>query len=134
MKIIFFYLIVLNIYQSGDPPEIIKNFQNNNHLILIFSTDNKSPNYEQTLLKLARDPLGLDTRDLIIFEIFQRGGIHPDGSPLTEEEVKNLRKFYAVHPDKFKLVIVNKKMMEVFRSDVPVSAQKIFDVIDQTRN
>jgi len=132
MKIILFYLLVLNICQSDDTPEIIKNFQNNNHLILVFSTDNKSSDYEQTLLELARDPLGLDTRDLMIFEIFQRGGIHPNGSPLNEEEVKNLRKFYAVHPDKFTLVIVNKNMTEVFRSDVPVPAQKIFEVIDQT--
>ncbi len=134
MKVLLFGLLILNIFLVDNPPASIINFKDNNHLILIFSSDNKSTKYEQALIELARDPLGLDTRDLIIFEIFQRGGILPDGSSLSESEVNELRSYYAIDPNQFILLIVNKNLTEVFRSDVPVPPQKIFDAIDQSGN
>lgn len=125
LSIILFYIPVFE-----DPPEIILTYQNNNQLILLFSTNNRSPDYRRALLELARDPLGLDQRDLIIFEIFESGGIYPDGSSISEDEVKIMRNYYKIKPSAFTIIIINKQLQEIFRSEQPVSVQEIFNKID----
>ncbi len=113
-----------------DPPEIIIPYQNNNQLILIFSENNRSPEYEQALLELSRDPLGLDQRDLIIFEIFTTGGIYPDGSALSEADAEILRNYFKIETSAFTIVIINKQLEEIFRSSHPVSVKDLFKTID----
>ncbi len=112
------------------PPDLIIPYQNNNQLILIFSENNRSPDYDRALIELAKDPLGLDQRDLIIFEIFPNGGIYPDGTSLSEEEANNLRSYYQVEPSIFTLIVINKRLEEVFRSLQPLPVEEIFKSID----
>jgi hypothetical protein len=126
---IFSALLFLNpVFE--DPPDLILPYENNNQLILIFSENNRSTDYERALLELARNPLGLDQRDLIIFEIFPNGGIYPDGTSLSEEEAKILRNYYQVEPSAFALIVVNKQLQEIIRSSRPLPVEEIFKRID----
>jgi hypothetical protein len=125
-----FSTILFTIPFFGDPPEIIIPYQNNNQLILIFSENNRSHEYEQALLELSRDPLGLDQRDLIIFEIFTTGGIYPDGSALSEADAEILRNYFKIETSAFTIVIINKQLEEIFRSSHPVSVKDLFKTID----
>ena len=113
-----------------DPPDLILPYENNNQLILIFSENNRSTDYESALLELAKHPLGLDQRDLIIFEIFPNGGIYPDGTSLSEEEAKILRNYYQVGLSTFALIVINKQLQEILRSSHPLPVEEIFKRID----
>lgn len=113
-----------------NPPDLFIPYQNNNQLILIFSVSNRSPEYEKALFELSRDPLGLDRRDLIIFEIFPNGGIYPDGSPISEEEAKDLRNYYQIATSPFTLIVISRQLEEIFRSPVPLPVSEIFKKID----
>ena len=112
------------------PPEVLQSFQNSNSLILVFSDSNRSPDYEKAMSELARDPLGLDSRDLLIFEIFLQGGINPDGSSLTDEETSSLRDFFHVRTSEFYIIVLDKMLQEKFRTKQPVALKEIFDAID----
>jgi hypothetical protein len=119
---IFSALLFLNpVFE--DPPDLILPYENNNQLILIFSENNRSTDYERALLELARNPLGLD-------QIFPNGGIYPDGTSLSEEEAKILRNYYQVEPSAFALIVVNKQLQEIIRSSRPLPVEEIFKRID----
>jgi hypothetical protein len=122
MKTFLLLLIFLFIEES---PALISEFQSTNQLILIFARDNRSELYERTLLEIAKDPLGMDKRDVLIFEIFRGGGIHPNGSSLSEEEVKPLWDFYRMSENDFMIILIDKKSKEIFRSDRPMKAADI---------
>ncbi|MBS0001304.1 MAG: DUF4174 domain-containing protein [Cyclobacteriaceae bacterium] len=109
---------------------MISPFQHSNQLILLFAGNNRSPDYEKALLELSKDPIGLDSRDLLLFEIFQTGGIQPDGSSLSEEEAEKLRDFFKVNKSEFSIVIVDKNLQEIFRAEQPVTVKEIFSAID----
>lgn len=126
---LFSILICFNIVR-GNPPELLIPFQNSNQLLLVFSESNRSPEYERILRELSKDPLGLDRRDIIVFEVFPNGGINPDGSAISEEEAKVLRDYYQVAISSFTLIVINRHLEEIFRSAVPLPVGEIFKNID----
>jgi hypothetical protein len=127
---ILFIILSSILFQIEDPPEIINPYRNNNQLILIFSPGNRSSDYEQALLELSKDPLALDQRDLVIFEIFPKGGILPEGTSLSEEDAKALHRYYAIDIARFTMLIVNKHQKEIYRSTQPENLTQIFKKID----
>ena len=130
MKIFFLWVLFLF---AQELPDIISEFQLTNRLILIFSKNNQSELYQQTLLELARDPLGMAERDVLIFEIFTTGGIHPDGSALSEHEVETLWDFYQTSEVEFMIVLINAESKEIFRSEVPIKAASIISRFDESK-
>jgi hypothetical protein len=117
-------------FLTETPPEVILPYQNTNQLILLFAASNRSADYEQMLLEFSRDPLGLDQRDLVIFEIFQSGGLLPDGSSLSDEDTRELREYFNVENGSFAVVVVDKNLQEVYRTGKPVTVKEIFGEID----
>jgi hypothetical protein len=127
---ILFLIFSSVLFQIDDPPDIINPYRNINQLILIFSPGNKYLDYELALQELSKDPLGLDQRDLVIFEIFPKGGILPDGKSLSEEDAGALRLYYDIEIARFTMIIVDKHQTEVYRSTQPVPLTQIFKSID----
>lgn len=115
---------------SETPPQVILPYQNSNQLILLFAESNRSTEYEKMLLELSRDPLGLDQRDLIIFEIFPSGGLLPDGTSMSEEDALELQEYFNVDKSSFAAVVVNKNLQEIYRTEKPVPVKEIFTEID----
>ena len=113
---------------TSDPPAVIQPYQNTHQLILVFAENNRSVEYGRAMTELSKDPLGLDRRDMLIFEVFERGGIQPDGSSLSEEETAALRNYFGID-GKFSIVILDKRLQEIYRTDQPVTLQEIFKVI-----
>ncbi len=123
------FLFVLPVSRD-ETPGIIASYRNNNRLILLFAPDNRSSHFEKALLNLSRDPLGLDKRDILIFEIFRSGGIMPDGSPLSEKEADTLRNYYQIDPGSFRIVLINMDNDEIRRFSEPVTGKAIFTEFD----
>jgi hypothetical protein len=125
------YLLFMLLMAAGitaDPPAILQSYQHTHQLILVFAEDNRSAEYGRAMTELSKDPLGLDRRDMLIFEVFERGGIQPDGSSLSEEETAALRNYFGIN-GKFAIVILDKRLQEIYRAEQPVSIQEIFKSI-----
>jgi hypothetical protein len=82
---------------------------------------------------LTKDPLGLDQRNILIFEIFETGGIGPGGESLSEEQVNFIRKHYNIERGNFSEVLVTNSFREIYRSENPVEIKEIFQYFDQIK-
>ena len=81
-------------------------------------------------MNLAKDPLGIDKRSIVIFEVFVHGGIQPDNTPLSEEEVRQLREFFKVGTENFLILFLDKNKTELFRSDELMNSKEMLEVFD----
>ena len=112
-------------------PLILSGYDYDTRAIIIFAPDNRSGLYTQTISLLTRDPLGLDSRDIKIFEIFNEGGIGPAGESYTREDVTSIRTYYKIEPSDFNILLSHKKFEEIFKSDKPLEIQEIFQKFDE---
>jgi hypothetical protein len=127
---ILLFLIFQGFTLKENPPEVIVPYQHANQLILLFAPNNRAPEYEQMLIEFSKDPIGLDRRDMVIFEIFQFGGIKPDGTSLSEDEAQILRNYFNVGNGIFSVLILGKNLQEKYRAAQPVTTKEIFGEID----
>ena len=128
MILLFFHLLLF--YQE-DLPIIISTYDQNTNAIIIFASDNRSGQYMQSISKLTKDPLGLDQRNILIFEIFETGGIGPGGESLSEEQVNSIREYYLIESGDFSEVLATNNFREIYRSDIPVDIKEVFRYFDQ---
>lgn len=128
MILLFFHLLLF--YQE-DLPIILSTYDPNTNAIIIFASDNRSDQYMQSISKLTKDPLGLDQRNILIFEIFETGGIGPGGESLSEEHVNSIREYYLIESGDFSEVLVTNNFREIYRSDIPVDVKEVFRYFDQ---
>ncbi|MGD9327866.1 MAG: DUF4174 domain-containing protein [Cyclobacteriaceae bacterium] len=128
MVLLFFYLLI---FFQGDLPVILSTYDQKINAIVIFAPDNRSAQYMQSITNLTKDPLGLDQRNILIFEIFKTGGIGPGGESLTEEQVTSIREYYLIDGGDFSEVLVTNNFREIHRSDVPVDIKEVFRYFDQ---
>ena len=112
-------------------PMILSGYDDDTRAIIIFAPDNRSGLYTQTISLLTRDPLGLDSRNIKIFEIFNEGGIGPAGESYTSENVTSIRTYYKIKSSDFNILLSHKKFEEIFRSDKPLKIQEIFQKFDE---
>ncbi len=128
MILLFFHLFIS--YQE-DLPIILSTYDQNTNAIIIFAPDNRSDLYMQSISRLTKDPLGLDQRNIVIFEIFKAGGIGPGGESLSEEQVTSIREYYIIDDGDFSEVLVTNNFKEIYRSDIPVEVKEVFRYFDQ---
>lgn len=127
---IIFLFYVLFFFQS-DLPLVLSTYDQSANAIIIFAKDNRSDLYEKSISSLTKDPLGLDERNIVIFEIFTAGGIGPGGESLTEEQVDSIRQYYTINSGDFSEILVSGGFKEIFRSQVPIEVKEIFRNFDQ---
>jgi hypothetical protein len=128
MLLLAFHLLI---FFQEDLPIILNTYDQNINAIIIFAPDNRSAQYMQSISRLTKDPLGLDQRNILIFEIFKTGGIGPGGEALTEEQVTSIREYYLINSDDFTEVLVRNNFREIYRSDIPVEITEVFRYFDQ---
>ncbi len=128
MILLFFRLLI---FFQDDFPIILSTYDQNTNAIIIFAPDNRSGQYMESISRLTKDPLGLDQRNILIFEIFKTGGIGPGGEALSEEQVTSIREYYLIHGGDFSEVLVTNNFKEIYRSDVPVEINDVFRYFDQ---
>ena len=125
--LLFHFLIFL----QDDIPLVFSTYDQNTNAIIIFAPDNHSDQYMQSISMLTKDPLGLDQRNIVIFEIFKSGGIGPGGESLSEYQVTLIRKHYLIESGNFSEVLVTHSFREIFRSEIPLEIKEIFRHFDQ---
>lgn len=128
MILLFIHFLI---FFQDDLPVILSTYDQNTNAIIIFAPDNRSEQYIQSITMLTKDPLGLDQRNILIFEIFETGGIGPGGESLSEEQVNSIRKHYNIERVNFSEVLVTNSFREIYRSENPVEIKEIFQYFDQ---
>jgi hypothetical protein len=118
-------------FLQEDFPEIFTMYEGDQKAILIFASDNQSKPYYEMISILTRDPLGIDKRNITIFEIFRAGGIGPYGESISEEDVTTIRKYYDIGLSNFNVILTVRKFEEILKTDKPISIDKIFEQFDQ---
>lgn len=126
---IIFLFHVIFLFQS-DLPLVLSTYDQNTNAIIIFAKDNRSDLYEKSITSLTKDPLGLDERNIVIFEIFTSGGIGPGGESLTEEQVDLIRQYYMIDRGNFSEILVSGGFKEIFRTEIPIEVKEIFKYFD----
>ena len=127
MIIIFFYVIV---FFQDDLPFILSTYDQNTNAVIIFAPDNRSDLYGQSISRLTKDPLGLDKRNIVIFEIFTTGGLGPGGESLSEEQVTSIRQHYNINGGEFSEILVTRNFKEIYKSNIPIEIKEIFRNFD----
>ena len=130
MILLFIHFLI---FFQDDLPVILSTYDQNTNAIIIFAPDNRSEQYIQSITMLTKDPLGLDQRNILIFEIFETGGIGPGGESLSEEQVNSIRKHYNIERVNFSEVLVTNSFREIYRSENPVEIKEIFQYFDQIK-
>jgi hypothetical protein len=127
---IIFLFHVIFLFQN-DLPLVLSTYDQNANAIIIFAKDNRSDLYAKSITSLTKDPIGLDERNIVIFEIFTTGGIGPGGESLTTEQVTSIRQYYTIDSGDFSEILVSGSFKEIFRSDVPIEIKEIFRNFDE---
>lgn len=127
----FLFLFHVIFFFQDDLPLVLSTYDQNTNAIIIFANDNRSDLYIQSITSLTKDPLGLDQRNIVIFEIFTSGGIGPGGESLTGEQVVSIRQYFTIADGDFSEVLVSGSFKELFRSDIPIEITEIFRNFDK---
>jgi len=125
------FLLSAILFFQDDLPLTLNIYDPEARAIIIFAPDNRSAEYEQSLYLLTKDPIGLDQRNVLIFEIFASGGIGPGGESFSEEQVNAIRTYYQADAQRFMVLLTRKHFEEILRSEKPMQLDDIFQSFDQ---
>jgi len=152
MKLAFLLLISFTLFYFGSlsfaqtgihKPDILKPYQWQNRLILIFADSTEDSIYLEQLETLESYPFELEDRQLEIISIFQSNGfvysysINSKTEDITKTETlefeaktsNELRNYYAVN-DSFGIILIGKDGGIKRRSSNVLDAWEFFDQID----
>jgi hypothetical protein len=101
-----------------------------NRLLLVFSPTESDPGFVDFSQKLLRGLPEVKDRDLIVFQVFEKGPSRMGEQQLPPEETQKLRQRFGVKPGQFTVILIGKdggvKMVSEHRAEL----QEIFDLID----
>lgn len=125
----FIFIPVLILFQDVIP-HVLSPYSEEGKAIIIFAHDNRSELYNKSISMLVHDPLGIDTRNIRIFEIFSEGGIGPAGESYSSEEVLSIRQFFGIKPSDFRILLSESHFEVIYRADQPLKIEEIFQKFD----
>ena len=100
--------------------------------VLIFAPSD-TPQLRSQLQILSQDPSQLQQRDIILVPVLSSGP-HDEASPvifpMSSSDQLAARKHFHIAPNEFTVLLIGKDGGEKFRSHQPISAQKLFSLID----
>ena len=88
----------------------------NHRIILVFSVNESDSLAIEQMKLLQADQLGLEDRDLVIYQLFQAKGIDPLGKEMTAKEIEKWRRKYQIKSTEFAVILIGKDGGEKLRS------------------
>jgi len=101
-----------------------------NRLLMVFSSSPDDANYRSLIKEMQDQRNGLKDRDILLFEVFEKGQSRLDGSPLKKDSADLLRKQFGIRPGQFCTILIGKDGEEKRRWESMVGFGVIFSVID----
>ena len=133
------YFITLAIFMglwavSGlarDPVSIdLNSFKWKNRLLFVFASSEEDRFYLALKEEIARQGMEIRDRDLLVFEVFEKGESRLGKERLSSGQVLALRKHLSVPSGQFMIILIGKDGGEKLRQDRLVELKEIFGIID----
>ena len=105
-------------------------YQWKNRIILIFAPSSDSDACKRQMREFEGQEDGMLDRDLIIFQVFKRGGSHSGNASISEQQANQLRHHFRVKEGKFIIILIGKDGGVKLRRQGPVEVSEIFNIID----
>jgi hypothetical protein len=135
---LFFILLFLFAEQIGIPNAFSQGgsfmdlnvYRWKNRLLMVFTSSQDDPNYQSLIKEMQGQRNGLQDRDILVFEIIEKGPSRLGGSPLKKDSADLLRKQFGIPPGQFCIVLIGKDGEEKRRWQSMVGFDVIFSVVD----
>ena len=108
----------------------LKQFQWKHRLLLIFAMDENDPPFKKLKDEIIAQKAEVENRDLLVFEIFERGLSRMNTTPLDPVNVHSIRKHYAIPQSAFKVILIGKDGGIKLKKDDTANLELIFERID----
>jgi len=105
-------------------------YQWKNRLLMVFSPSPDDSNYQSFTKEMQDQRNGLRERDILVFEIFEKGESRLGNSPLKKDSASFLRRQFGVQPGQFHILLIGKDGEEKRRWESVVGLGVIFSVVD----
>ncbi len=125
---VIFCLSVLSL--NAQNASCLKPYLWKKRVLLVFSPDVKSPQYNQQVAHFDKHLPGIMDRDLVEFDIFKDFLFFPQGKYGSKDQARKLRKYYQIDPEQFTVVLIGKDGAEKMRAESKLEAERLFEVID----
>lgn len=106
-------------------------YRDTSRLFLIFAPSRTDERYHHQRQLLQGAEEGLADRDLVLAQLLEDGEGFMGGNPVSPEEAAGARQNFAVGDGEFAAVLIGKDGTEKLRSGEPVSAEELFERIDE---
>lgn len=117
---------------ADTPGADLTRYRDKNRLLLLFAPSATDSRYLQQAQRFAgkEQEEGLKERDLLRFNVFERGTSRRGGIDLSVREADALRQRFDIHKGQFKVVLVGKDGNTAYSASAPISASQLFGLID----
>ena len=105
-------------------------FQWKNRLLFIFAKDVKHPFFRELQSQITAQKAEVEDRDLIVFEVPEKGPARMGTTPLDRQQVDSIRNHFAVPIDTFSLILVGKDGGIKLKRNEQVDLKDVFGLID----
>ena len=114
--------------QGGDFS--LKRYRDSNRLALVFAPDSENALYRKQAALWNGKRAGLNERDIVRFNVFERGGGTVGGAALAAADARALCKQFGMRRGAFRVILVGKDGHTALSTGSPVSAARLFRLID----
>ena len=108
----------------------LTHFQWKNRLLLLFAPDSSHPLFDGMRNEILAHQTAVKDRDLVIFEVLERGPSHINQNQLDQETVDVIHKRFSVPRNRFTLILVGKDGGIKLKRNEQTDLEEIFALID----
>lgn len=101
-----------------------------NRVLLLFAPDQTDESFQSQYLAFREREAQMLDRDLLLYQVFTKHGIQPDGQAIEERTLKALREKWDVQHTAFLVVLIGKDGGTKYKSVKKIDPSVIFDLID----
>ena len=101
-----------------------------NRLLFLFAPDGSHPLFEGMRNEILAHQTAVKDRDLVIFEVLERGPSQMDQNQLDHETVEAIHKRFSVPRNRFTLILVGKDGATKLKRNEQTDLEEIFALID----
>ena len=100
-------------------------------ILLVFAEYPSDSLLLQQMAHFQDDVVGLEDRDLVVYQIYKEKGVTPNGKDLSAKNTKQLRAEYKVQSNSFTIILVGKDGCEKLRKTHEfLTCKRLYQTID----
>ncbi len=108
----------------------LQSYKWENRPLLIFTESEKSKLYQSQMKEFEGNERCIDERDMILISIFSNEEVQIDNKKYFLDNYNELLKKFSFDKSDFALILIGKDGTVKLKSEKPIEANKIFDLID----